>query len=262
MPDDPNSNLVSYNRHAWDQQVEKENRWTRPVTSAEIEQARNGDWQIVLTPSKPVPREWFGDLQGKDVLCLASGGGQQGPILAAAGANVTVFDNSEKQLAQDTQVAERDGLTIQTVQGDMAKLDAFADQSFDLIFHPCSNTFVPSVLPVWKEAYRILRIGGRLLSGFCNPISYIFDYDQWQKGELVVRHSIPYSDLTDLSAAEQKQLMDDGEPFCFGHTLEDQMGGQIAAGFSLTGFYEDYWNSDQEPIDKYIASFVATQATK
>jgi len=31
--------------------------------------------------------------------CLASGGGQQGPVLAAAGAHVTVFDNSPRQLA-------------------------------------------------------------------------------------------------------------------------------------------------------------------
>lgn len=259
---DPKSNLVSYNRQAWDEQVDKENRWTRPVSSQDIDNARRGEWQIVLTPAKPVPRSWFPDLNGCDVLCLASGGGQQGPILAAAGANVVVFDNSEKQLEQDRMVADRDALNIRTLQGDMAKLDGLEDQSFDLVFHPCSNSFVPDVLPVWKEAFRVLRSGGSMLSGFCNPISFIFDYESWKKGELIVRHSVPYSDLTSLTDEEQRQLKDEGEPFCFGHTLDDQIGGQISAGFSITGFYEDYWNSDQEPIDKYIASFVATKATK
>ena len=88
-----------YNRQAWDRQVQRGNRWTVPVSSEQIARARNGDWSIVLTPTKPVPLEWFPPLVGLDVLCLASGGGQQGPILAAAGANVTVFDNSPARLA-------------------------------------------------------------------------------------------------------------------------------------------------------------------
>ena len=81
------------------------------------------------------------------MLCLASGGGQQGPILAAAGANVTVFDNSPRQLAQDRLVADREGLAIETVLGDMADLSAFPDARFDLIVHPVSNVFVPDVRP-------------------------------------------------------------------------------------------------------------------
>ena len=75
------------------------------------------------------------------MLCLASGGGQQGPILAAAGAEVTVFDASEKQLAQDRLVAEREGLSLTTVQGDMADLSCFDDESFDFIFHPLLQLF-------------------------------------------------------------------------------------------------------------------------
>ncbi|MGI9519860.1 MAG: class I SAM-dependent methyltransferase, partial [Pirellulaceae bacterium] len=131
-------NTVDYNRQAWDGLVDSKNRWTVPVSSADIERARNGDWSIVLTPTKSVPRDWFGELSGKDVLCLASGGGQQGPVLAAAGAHVTVFDNSPKQLQQDALVAQRDGLEISTVQGDMRDLSQFPDGSFDLVVHPCS----------------------------------------------------------------------------------------------------------------------------
>ena len=93
--------IRKYNRSAWDQEVDRGNKWTLPVSDEEIAAARVGGWDIVLTPTKPVPKEWFPELEGLDVLCLASGGGQQGPILAAAGASVTVFDNSPKQLEQD-----------------------------------------------------------------------------------------------------------------------------------------------------------------
>ena len=83
--------IFSYNRKAWDREVEKGNEWTQPVSSEVIAEARRGRWQIVLTPTKPVPAEWYPPLPGADVLCLASGGGQQGPLLAAAGANGTVL---------------------------------------------------------------------------------------------------------------------------------------------------------------------------
>ncbi|MFZ1238202.1 MAG: class I SAM-dependent methyltransferase, partial [Anaerolineae bacterium] len=170
--------VVAYNRQAWNQQVEQGNPWTVPFSAEVIAEARQGRWAIVLTPTIPVPRSWFPDpLSGRDVLCLASGGGQQGPVLAAAGAQVTVFDNSPAQLARDREVAEREGLAIRTVQGDMADLSAFAAESFDLIFHPVSNLFAPDVRPVWRECYRVLRLGGALLAGFANPVRYLFDVE-------------------------------------------------------------------------------------
>src|SRR5919112_5107900 len=167
--------VEGYNREAWDKQVEDGNQWTVPVGPEVIEAARRGQWRVLLTDQKPVPREWFPEMSGADILCLASGGGQQAPTFAAAGANVTVLDNSPKQLAQDAFVAERESLDIKTVQGDMRDLSAFADEAFDLVFHPVSNLFVPEVGPVWNEAYRVLREGGALLAGFLNPAVYVFD---------------------------------------------------------------------------------------
>jgi len=164
-----------YNRRAWNRQVEKGNRWTVPVSPEVTAAARRGEWQIFLTPTKPVPRAWFPALPGRDVLCLASGGGQQGPILAAAGARVTVYDNSPRQLDQDRMVAERDGLEIEIVEGDMRDLSAFPAASFDLIVHPVSNTFVPDVRPVWREAHRVLRPGGDLvIAEFAAPTNRAF----------------------------------------------------------------------------------------
>ena len=249
-----------YNARAWDKAVERTSQWTVPVTPAQIEQARHGVWQIVLTPTKPVPIAWFPPLADADVLCLASGGGQQGPILAAAGARVTVYDNSPQQLAQDRYVARREGLEITTLEGDMRDLSALADASFDLIVHPVSNLFVPDIRPVWREAHRVLRRGGALLAGFCNPILYLFDQELADQGVLQVRHKLPYSDLTSLSEAERAVYINELQPLEFGHTLTDQIGGQLDAGFMLTGFYEDIWPGT--PLNEYTPTYIATRSVK
>ena len=108
-------------------------------------------------------------------LCLASGGGQQAPIFAALGAEVTLLDASTRQLAQDQFVAQRDNLSIRLVEGDMADLSAFADESFALLYNQPSTLFVPDVAPVWRECYRVLQTGGVLMTGFMNPDEFIFD---------------------------------------------------------------------------------------
>jgi SAM-dependent methyltransferase len=250
-----------YNREAWDREVERGNEWTVPVGPDVIEAARQGRWEILLTETKPVPKDWFPDLQGADVLCLASGGGQQAPVLAAAGANVTVLDNSPGQLAQDRLVAEREGLDLRTVEGDMADLPFFADESFDLVFHPVSNLFAPEVRPVWVEAFRVLRRGGYLLAGFLNPAVYIFDLELVDSsGELRVRYELPYADATSKSEKDVARQIERGEPLEFSHTLEDQIGGQIEAGFVIVGFYEDRHRDD--PIAAHMPTYIATRAIK
>jgi SAM-dependent methyltransferase len=255
--------VFSLNRQAWNAQVECGNRWTVPVSSEEIAAARRGEWQIVLTPTRPVPRSWFPNLDGAKVLCLASGGGQQGPLLAAAGAQVTVFDASPKQLEKDRMVAARDGLELATIEGDMADLGVFEGGAFDLIVNPVSNSFVANVHPVWAECARVLRPGGDLLAGFTNPLRYLFPYDLEHDSDLLcVAHRIPYSDLESLSEEQKRQMVEAGEPFEFSHTLSDQIAGQILAGFVLTGFYEDHYHSEDDELSKYIPSFIATRARR
>ena len=254
--------VVEHNRAAWDREVDSGNEWTVPVGPEVIEAARAGVWSVVLIGYDPVPRDWFpADLTGADVLCLASGGGQQGPVLAAVGAHVTVFDNSPRQLAQDRLVAEREGLDLCTVLGDMRDLSAFADASFDLVFHPVSNVFCPDIRPVWRECFRVLRPGGALLSGFMNPDVFIFDADASEnRGELIVRHALPYSDLTHLDAAERERLWGRAAPIEYSHSLTDQIGGQLDAGFVITKFKERPHHVG--PTADYMPGYFATEAVK
>lgn len=250
--------IGQHNREAWNAQVAEGDRWTVPVDAETIARARKGDWSVILTPVKAVPRDWFGEIAGRDILGLASGGGQQMPVLAAAGARVTSFDASDAQLAQDRFVADRDGLTIATVQGFMHDLSAFSDDSFDLIFHPCSNCFAPEILPVWRECARVLRPGGALLAGFNNPINFIFDWRALDAGRLEVRHALPYSHF-DLPEDERAELFTHYPMMEFSHTLEDQIGGQLAAGLHLTSMFEDDWGRP-DPIAAIYKPFIATRA--
>ncbi|MGC8856860.1 MAG: class I SAM-dependent methyltransferase, partial [Anaerolineae bacterium] len=149
---------------------------------------------------------------------------------------------------------------LRTVEGDAADLRMFADESFDLIFNPCSTVFMENVRQVWLEAYRVLRHGGILMTGLMNPVHYIFDLYKADEGLLEVAHSIPYSDLTSLSLDELEEHIEKGLPLEFGHSLTDLLGGQCAAGFHIVDLYEDVMADS--PLAKYHSNYLATRAIK
>jgi SAM-dependent methyltransferase len=211
-----------------------------------------------------VPKSWFPDLNGLKVLCLASGGGQQAPLLAALGAEVTSFDASPKQLAQDRFVAERENLSLMTVEGNMADLSAFGDETFGLIFNPPSIAFVPHLEPVWRECYRVLRPGGVLITAFGNPDEFIFDPDALDnEGIFVVKYPLPYVEHETLSPEALEERIRNKEMFHFSHSMEAQLGGLIEAGFVITGFYEDRRSEeDGNPIRHFMPTYYVARAQK
>ena len=228
--------------------------WGKPIDHATYEKARSGDWDVLLTPQRPVPHEWFGDLRGKRVLGLASGGGQQMPIFAALGALCTVLDYSESQLESERLVAAREGYDINIIRADMTQPLPFADGSFDLIFHPVSNCYVREVEGIWRECARVLKDGGALLAGYNNSFVYALDND-----ETTLVNTLPFDPVA--NPEQMKQLSDEDGGVQFSHTLDEQIGGQIRAGFAIADFYEDY-DAEGNLAAHYVPGYIATRAVK
>lgn len=176
-----------------------------------FEQAKQGSWGVQLTPVKKVPHAWFGELKGKKVLGLASGGGQQIPVFAALGAQCTVLDYSATQCENERMVAKREGYSVDVMQADMSEPLPFEDKTFDLIFHPVSNCYIEEVRPVFKECYRVLKKGGVLLCGLYNGLAYVFD----DEGNM--KYNLPFNPLKDPQVYEDSIRNDWGITFL--HTL-------------------------------------------
>ena len=242
------------NAQTIDRWVEEGWEWGKPIDHDTYVKALRGEWDVLLTPTKPVPHVWFGDLRGKRLLGLAAGGGQQMPIFAALGAECTVLDYSERQLASDAAVAVREGCSIRIVRADMTKPLPFADGEFDLIFHPVSNCYVRDVLPVWRECFRVLKPGGVLLSGTDHFVNYIADEEEQR-----IVNRLPFDPLANPDQMRQLQETDAGVQFS--HTITEQIGGQLAAGFVLTELYEDT-NGEGRLHELNIPTFLAMRSVK
>ena len=206
--------------------------WGIPITHETFLNAKNGDWNMLLTPTKFVPKDWYPDLKGKQVLGLASGGGQQMPIFAALGAVCTLMDYSQKQIDSDLLVSKRENYNINAVKSDMTKEFPFHDESFDIIFHPVSNCYIEDVRHVWNECYRVLKNGGILMAGLDNGINFLFD-----ENEKEIKYKLPFNPLKDETLL--KKLMQNNDGVQFSHTAEEQIRGQLKAGFKLIDIYED-----------------------
>lgn len=227
--------------------------WGTPISHEAYERAAAGELELVLTPTKVVPRAWYPDsLAGLDVLCLASGGGQQGPVFQAHGARVTVLDNSAAQLKAERVVAEREGYNIALVKADMTQTLPFADASFDLVFHPVSNCYIEDVYHVWREVARVLRPGGRLLAGFDTCINYMVD-----DAEERIVNRMPFNPFRNTDQREGWDVDEWG--WQFSHTLEEQIAGQLRAGLRLVDLYDDT-HSEGRLAELNIPAFCATLA--
>ncbi len=242
------------NRDTIDRWVDEGWEWGIPISHRQYLDAKDGKWDVLLTPTVYVPHEWFGNLEGKKVLGLASGGGQQMPIFAALGADCTVLDYSPKQIQSERMVAEREGYCIAAIEGDMTQRLPFEDDTFDLIFHPVSNCYVKDVLHVFREAYRVLKPGGILLSGLGNEVNYFVDEEEEK-----ILFKMPFDPTQDEAAKEYLERVDCGMQFS--HTLEEQIGGQLRSGFTLVDLYEDT-NGEGRLHEMNIKTYFATRSVK
>ena len=158
----PPERATARNAAAWDRLARGGSGFARVASDAEV-----ADPRAALDA-----RGWLpADLAGRDVLCLAAGGGWQSILYAAAGANVTVLDLSAEMLRLDAREADRRGFRIRIERGDMTDLSRFAAASFDLVHQPVSTCYVPRVGPVFAAVAGVLRPGGLYISQHKQPAS-------------------------------------------------------------------------------------------
>ena len=215
-----------HNRNAWDRLAAKGDRLARP--------ARDEDFTDPLATVDGMG--WLGgNIHGKRVLCLAAGGGRQGPIYAAAGAEVTVFDLSPAMLELDRVVSEERKLPLRTVEGSMDNLGVFLDQSFDIVIHPVSTCYIPDVRPVYTEVSRVLIPGGIYISQHKQPTSLQSDIFPVAENYQIRQNCYEKTPLP--SEARPNPIREIGAREYI-HRWEELIGAMCMAGFVIEALTE------------------------
>jgi SAM-dependent methyltransferase len=220
---------AAYNLARWQALADAEALFTRPDWGLDAESAR----------ARLDPAGRLGDLTGKEVLCLAGGGGQQSAAFALLGARVTVLDLAPAQLERDQAVAAHYQVAITTRQGDMRDLSSFAPAAFDLVWHPYSLNFVPDVGVVFGEVARVLRSGGLYYLQCANPFFLGLDQRDWTGQGYALRD--PYTDGAVIVSEDAEWTYNRAAhpdapipgPREYRHTLSTLLNGLIDHGFVL-----------------------------
>ena len=219
--------IAKYNQARWKELVKANALFTRPKLNLDTNSAR----QIVDFDGQ------IGDVSGRDVLCLAGGGGQQSAAFALLGANVTVFDLSAEQLERDREAARHYGFDIKIIQGDMRDLSCFEKAGFDIINQAYSLNFVPDLTTVFQEAARVLRPNGIYHFNFANPFVMGTGQDAWNGEGYVLTK--PYIDKARISYEDQDWVYARAEhgaiakPIEYRHTLSSVCNSLIENKFVI-----------------------------
>ena len=249
------SGAIEHNAQAWDKLARNGAALARPAADADFRD-----------PLKTVdPLGWLGPtIANEHVLCLAAGGGRQGALYAAAGAQVTVLDLSSEMLALDRVVAAERGLNVQTVQASMDKMPMLATSAFDIVVHPVSTCYLPEVGPVFREVARVTRPGGIYVSQHKSPVSLQAKPQATTDG---LRLQEPYYRKGSLPPAEPCRTRESGT-LEFLHRWEELIGGLCRAGFVIEDLVEPMHADDtDEPgtfghRSKYVAPYVRIKARR
>lgn len=215
----------SHNRRAWDQRVKQRQRFTRPAED-----------DTFVDPLQQIDGYgWLGgDIRGRRVLCLAAGGGRQSALYAAAGGIVTVVDISPAMLELDREVAAERRLDVRTVEASMDDLSMFSAGEFDLVIHPVSTCYVPSIEPVYREVARVTRDGGLYISQHKTPTSLQADTQASARGYELTE---PYYRQGPLPPVVGSRHREEGT-LEFLHRWEELIGLMCRCGFVIEDLVE------------------------
>lgn len=218
------------NETGWDQLARESSAYSRPYGPAEFARATE-----ILDP-----RGWLPWSRLDSVLCLASAGGQQGPLFASLGRVVTVVDISAEQLQLDAKTARDNGLRIECIQADMMDFASSLpmDRRFDLVYQPVSAIYVPDVRRVYRQVAMVLGPRAMYMMVHWNPTQMQVARDRPWDGEAYRLDRTRYAPPHLWEKPPQ-----DGEAVwtkCmhFMHTLDDLIGGLCESGFVVTRFAE------------------------
>jgi len=232
--------LARYNQARWEALARANILYSRPYLDLDEHSARRVvDAQGML-----------GDVAGRDVLCLASGGGQQSVAFALLGARVVVLDLSPTQLERDRVAAAHYGVEVRTVLGDMRDLACFEPASFDVVWQAYSINFVPDAVVVFREVARVLRPGGLYRMMCANPFVFGLEESDWTGEGYLLRY--PYVQGAEIGDPQWDVVAPDGSsqrlpgPREFRHTLHTIINGMAGAGFVLKGVWEEL-SDEPEP---------------
>ena len=212
---------LDQNRRAWNERVRQRGWHAEPAAEADF---RN--------PLAAVDDcGWLGgNVRGRRVLCLAAGGGKHGPLLAAAGAEVTVVDLSPAMLEQDRVVAAARGLTLRTVEASMDDLSGLPPAGFEVVLQPVSTCYVPDVTAVYRAVTRVLEPGGLYLSQHKQPASLQATARPGERGYGVTE---PYYRTGPLPAAAEGLGHREAGTVEFLHRWGELLGGLCRSGFVI-----------------------------
>lgn len=221
--------ITSMNRHHWEKMVQESCGFTRPWLDLNldiIEHYATGQHETVKEPLLSMyPSNLLKNVKNKNVLCLASGGGQQSAVFGLLGAKVTVVDFSEGQLEGDRKAAAHYGYNVIPILADMRDLSSIGNETFDLVYQGESMCYIPDVQPLYSEVARVLKTGGVYRVSFANPATEFVDWNSWEgEGYLI---SKPY--------AERSEYPKHGEEgsIQFMHHFKDIFNRLIHVGLSI-----------------------------
>jgi SAM-dependent methyltransferase len=217
--------ILEHNRKAWDNRATQGQRFARPATDEDFQQP-------LKTMDGP---GWLGDVANRHVLCLAAGGGRHGPLLASAGAQVTVVDLSPVMLALDREVATARGLRVETVEASIDDLSPLPDAAFDIVIQPVSTCYVPDIRRAYSEVARVTRAGGLYSSRHKQPTSLQVGLAPMPAGFVVAE---PYFLNGPLSPPRQAGPHREQGTMEFLHRWADLLGGLCQSGFVLEDVLE------------------------
>jgi SAM-dependent methyltransferase len=231
-----NDPIEAINRRAYDAMALRDHFLTTPVTQEEL-----------ANPLATLDaRGWLGgNIRGWHVLCLAAGGGRQGPLYAAAGAVVTVLDLSPGMLEKDRDTSKRFGMNLRILEGTMQDLSMFSIAEFDLVAHPVSTCYVPDPTNVFVQVARVLRPRGLYVSQHKQP-SNLQSSLQPRDGKYVLETEVGAA-AKPVTGGESSWLREPNTVE-YAHSLETLLGGICRAGMIIEDVSEpDHARQDATP---------------